>query len=218
MDTMNRVFHDYLDQFTIVFIDIILIYLKTPEEHEEHLHKALERLSREKLYAKLKKCEFWLDSMSFLGQVIFGEGVAVDLEKVKAVVEWTRPTSMFKIQSFLGLASYYRCFIEGFSKLSEPLTALTRKNVCFVWMDKCEQSFQELKRRLVTAPVSALPIKSGNFVVYSDASKKGLGCVLMQNSNVITDASCQLKSYEQNYPTHNLELAAVVFALKIWRY
>jgi hypothetical protein len=118
----------------------------------------------------------------------------------------------------LGLAGYYRRFIEGFLKLSGPLTTLTRKNARFVWTDECEQCFQELKRRLVTAPVLALPTESGNFVVYSDASKKGLGCVLMQNDNVIAYASCQLKPYEQNYPTHDLELATVVFALKIWRH
>ena len=107
MDMMNKVFHDYLDQFTIVFIDDILIYSKTSEKHEERLRKALESLRREKLYAKLKKCEFWLDNVSFLGHVISGEGVTVDLEKVKVVVEWTRPTSVFEIQSFLGLVGYY---------------------------------------------------------------------------------------------------------------
>ena len=218
MDTMNKVFHDYLDQFIVVFIDNILIYSKTSEKHKEHLGKALERLRREKLYAKLEKCEFWLDSVSFLGHMISCEGVVVDQEKVKAVVEWTRPTSMFKIQSFLGLASYYRCFIKGFSKLSGPLTALTRKNARFVWTDECDQSFLELKRQLVTAPMLALPTKSGNFVVYSNTSKKGLGCMLMQNSNVIAYASRQLKSYEQKYPIHDLELVAVVFALKIWRH
>jgi hypothetical protein len=125
---------------------------------------------------------------------------------------------MFEIRSFLGLAGYYRCFIEGFSKLSGPLTALTRKNAHFVWTDECEQCFQELKRRLVTVPVLALPTESGNFIVYSDASKTGLGCVLMQNGNVIAYASHQLKPYEQNCLTHDLELAAVVFALKIWRH
>jgi hypothetical protein len=104
MDTMNRVFHDYLDQFTVVFIDDILIYSKTSEEH---LRKVLERLRSEKLYAKLEKCEFWLDSVSFLGHVISGKGVVVDPEKVKVVVEWTRPTSVFEIWSFLGLAGYY---------------------------------------------------------------------------------------------------------------
>jgi hypothetical protein len=107
MDTINRVFHDYLDQFTVVFIDNILIYSRTSKEHEEHLRKVLERLRNEKLYATLEKCEFWMDSVSFLGHVIFGKGVAVDPEKVKAVVEWSRPTSVFKIQSFLGLAGYY---------------------------------------------------------------------------------------------------------------
>jgi hypothetical protein len=160
-------------------------------------------------------CKFWLDSVSFLGHVISSEGVAVNLEKVKAMVEWTRPICVFEIQSFLGLASYYRRFIEGFSKLSGPLTALTRKNARFIWMDEYEQCFQELKRRLVTAPVLALPTESGNFLVYNDASKKGLGCVLMQNDNVIAYASRQLKPYEQNYSTHDLKLAAVVFALKI---
>jgi hypothetical protein len=146
MDTMNRVFHDYLDQFTVVFIDDILIYSNTSKEHEEHLRKILERLRDEKLYAKLKKCEFWLDSMSFLRHVISGKGVAVDPEKVKAVVEWTRPTSVFEIWSFLRLAGYYRRFIEGFLKLSGPLIVLTRKNAHFVWTDECEQCFQELKR------------------------------------------------------------------------
>jgi hypothetical protein len=126
MDTMNRVFHDYLDQFIAVFINDILIYSRMSEEHEEHMRNALERLWREKLYAKLEKYEFWLDSVSFLGHVISGEGVAVDLEKVKAAVEWTRPTSVFEIRSFLGLVGYYQRFIEGFSKLSGPFTALTR--------------------------------------------------------------------------------------------
>jgi hypothetical protein len=138
IDTINKVFHDYLDQFTIVFINDILIYLRTSEEHEKHLQKALERVRREKLYAKLEKCEFWLNSMSFLEHVISSEGVAVDLEKVKAVVEWTRPTSVLEIRSFLRLTGYYLCFIEGFSKLSGPLTALTRKNAHFIWMDECE--------------------------------------------------------------------------------
>jgi hypothetical protein len=218
MDTMNRVFHDYLDQFIVVFIDNILIYSRTLKKHKEHLQKALERLRREKLYVKLEKCEFWLDSVSFFRHVISGEGVAVDPEKVKVMVEWTRPTSVFEIRSFLGLAGYYQRFIEGFLKLSGPLTTLIRKNARFVWTDECEQCFQELKRRLVTAPMLALPTESGNFIMYSDASKKGLGCVLMQNGNVIAYASRQLKPYKQNYPTHNLELAAVVFALKIWKH
>jgi hypothetical protein len=118
--------------------------------------------------------------MFFLGHVISSEGVAIDPEKMKAIVEWTRPTSVFEICSFLGLAGYYRRFIEGFSKLLGPLTTLTKKNPRFVGTDECEHSFQELKKRLVTTPMLALPMESGNFVVYSDASKKGLGCMLMR--------------------------------------
>ena len=107
MDTMNRVFHYYLNRFTIVFINDILIYLKMLEEHEEHLRKALERLRGEQLYPKLEKCEFWLDNVFFLRQVISREGIAVDPEKVKVVVKWTRPTSVFEVRSFLGLTGYY---------------------------------------------------------------------------------------------------------------
>ena len=120
--------------------------------------------------------------------------------------------------SFLGLAGYYRKFVEGFSKIASPLTNLTRKNVKFQWTDSCEQSFMELKQRLVSAPILASPTGSEGLVVYNDASKCGLGCVLMQNRRVIAYASHQLKDYEKNYPTHDLELAAVVFALKIWRH
>ena len=131
------------------------------------------------------------------------------------MVEWTRPISVFEIRSFLGLAGYYRHFIKGFLKLSAPLTALTQKNARYVWTNKCEKSFQELKKQLITAPVLGLPMGSDNFVVYNDASKKGLGCMLMQNGNVIAYASHQLKTYEQNYPMHDLELAVIMFALEI---
>jgi hypothetical protein len=218
MDLMNWVFHDFLDQFVVVFIDDILIYSKSLEEHEDHLRRVLQRLREKRLYAKFSKCEFWLDKVIFLGHVVSRDGISVDPRKVEAVVNWERPTNVHEIRSFLGLASYYRRFVEGFSKLSGPLTALTRKNARFLWTDECEQSFQELKRRLVTAPVLTLPSESCGFVIYSDASRKGLGCVLMQNSKVVAYASRQLKSYELNYPTHDLELAAVVFALKIWRH
>jgi hypothetical protein len=142
----------------------------------------------------------------------------VDPAKVQAVVEWERPTSVQEIYSFLGLAGYYRRFIERFSSLSGPLTAFTRKNAPFVWSDKYEASFQELKRRLVTAPVLTLPMESVRYVVYTNASKKGLGCVLMQQGRVVAYASSQWKNHEKNYPTHDLELAAIVYALKIWRH
>jgi len=132
-----------------------------------------------------------------LGHVVSKDGLAVDPAKVQAVVEWERPTSVQEIRSFLGLAGYYMRFIEGFSSLSGSLTALTRKNVPFVWSDKCEASFQELKRRLVTAPVLTLLIESVGYVVYTDASKKVLGCVLMQQGRVVAYASRQLKEHEK---------------------
>nr|CAN61139.1 hypothetical protein VITISV_009489 [Vitis vinifera] len=169
MDLMNRVFKPYLDQFVAVFIDDILIYSRSREEHEGHLSIVLQTLRDKQLYAKLKKCEFWR-------------------------------------------------FIEGFSKIVLPLTKLTQKGVKFEWSDDCECSFQELKNRLVSAPILTIPSGSGGFVVYSDASHQGLGCVLMQHGRVVAYASRQLKPYERNYPTHDSELADVVFALKIWRH
>ncbi|PNY01683.1 retrotransposon-related protein [Trifolium pratense] len=218
MEYMNRIFHPYLDRFVVVFIDDILVYSKTEEEHAEHLRIVLKTLQEKKLYAKLSKCDFWLKKVSFLGHVISSGGISVDPSKIDAVLKWGTPESVFEIRSFLGLAGYYRRFIEGFSKLALPLTQLTRKGRAFVWDDTCEKSFQELKRRLTTAPVLILPKPNEPFVVYCDASLMGLGGVLMQNGQVVAYASRQLKVHEKNYPTHDLELAAVVFVLKIWRH
>ncbi|KAA0064121.1 pol protein [Cucumis melo var. makuwa] len=191
MDLMNRVFKEFLDTFVIVFIDYILIYSKTEAEQEEHLRMVLQTLRDNKLYAKFSKCEFWLKQVSFLGHVVSKAGVSVDPAKIEAGTSWPRPSTV---------------------------SELTRKGAPFVWSKACEDSFQNLKQKLVTAPVLTVPDGSGSFMIYSDASKKGLGCVLMQQGKVVTYASRQLKSHEQNYPTHDLELAAVVFALKIWRH
>ncbi|KAL0540162.1 hypothetical protein IC582_024392 [Cucumis melo] len=218
MDLMNRIFHRYLDQFVIVFIDDILVYSVDRESHEEHLRIVLQTLREKQLYAKFSKCEFWLKQVVFLGHVVSAKGVSVDPQKVEAIVNWERPINATEVRSFLGLAGYYRCFIEDFSRLALPLTALTRKNVKFEWSDKCEQSFQKLKKRLVTAPILVLPVTGKDYVIYCDASRLGLGCVLMQDGYVIAYASRQLKEHECNYPTHDLELAAVVLALKIWRH
>ncbi|XP_063942791.1 uncharacterized protein LOC135150428 [Daucus carota subsp. sativus] len=218
MDLMNRVFKKYLDKFVIVFIDDILIYSKTTEEHAEHLKTALEILRKKKLYAKFSKCEFWLEEVQFLGHIVSREGIKVDPAKIEAIMNWERPKTPTEIRRFLGLAGYYRRFVRDFSRIATPLTKLTRKNEKFIWNEKCEESFQDLKKRLVSAPVLSLPDDQGNFVIYSDASYKGLGCVLMQHDKVIAYASRQLKPHEQKYLTHDLELAAIVFALKIWRH
>ncbi|KAL0549287.1 hypothetical protein IC582_013768 [Cucumis melo] len=218
MDLMNRVFREFLDTFVIVFIDDILIYSKTEAEHEKHLRMVLQTLRDNKLYAKFSKCEFWLKQVSFLGHVVSKAGVSLDPAKIEAVTGWTRPSTVSEVRSFLGLAGYYRRFVENFSRIATPLTQLIRKGAPFGWSKACEDSFQNLKQKLVTAPVLTVPDGSGSFVIYSDASKKGLGCVLMQQGKVVAYASRQLKNHEQNYPTHDLELAAVVFALKIWRH
>nr|XP_016463287.1 PREDICTED: uncharacterized protein LOC107786335 [Nicotiana tabacum] len=215
MDIMKRVFKPYLDLFVIVFIDDILIYSRSETDHVEHLRIVLQTLQDHKLYAKISKCEFWLKSVAFLGHVISGEGVKVDSQKIEAVKNWPRPTD---IRSFLGLAGYYSHFIEGFSSISSPLTRLTQKKVKFQWLDACEKSFEELKKRLTSAPVLTLPEGTEGLVVYCDASGVGLGCVLMQHGKFIAYASRQIKAHEKNYLTHILELAAVVFALKIWRH
>ncbi|GJY68135.1 putative reverse transcriptase domain-containing protein [Tanacetum coccineum] len=174
MDLMNRVCKPYLDKFVIVFIDDILIYSKDEKEHEEHLKAILELLKKEKLYAKFSKCEFWI---------------------LKTPTE---------IRQFLGLAGYYRRFIEGFSKIAKPMTKLTQKGIKFDWGEKEENAFQLIKQKLCSAPILALPEGSEGFVVYCDASHKGLGAVLMQREKVIAYASRQLKVHEKNYTTHDL--------------
>ncbi|GJS32629.1 putative reverse transcriptase domain-containing protein [Tanacetum coccineum] len=188
------------------------------KEHEEHLRTILELLKKEDLYAKFSKCEFWIPKVQFLGHVINSEGIHVDPAKIESIKDWVSPKSPTEIRQFLGLAGYYRRFIEGFSKIAKPMTKLTQKKVKFVWGDKQEAAFQTLKQKLCSAPILALPEGSEDFVAYCDASIKGLGVVLMQRDKVIAYASRQLKIHEKNYTTHDLELGAVVFALKIWRH
>ncbi|GJQ93229.1 putative nucleotidyltransferase, ribonuclease H [Tanacetum coccineum] len=218
MDLMNRVCKPYLDKFVIVFIDDILIYSKNKEEHGEHLKTILNLLRSEKLYAKFSKCDFWLDSVQFLGHVIDSSGVHVDPAKIEAIKNWAAPTTPTEVRQFLGLAGYYRRFIKEFSLISKPLTKLTQKNKPYVWGDDEEEAFQTLKLKLCSAPILSLPEGSEDFVVYCDASLKGFGAVLMQREKVIAYASRQLRKNEENYTTHDLELGAVVFALRLWRH
>ncbi|GJU22506.1 hypothetical protein Tco_1155848 [Tanacetum coccineum] len=217
MDLMNCVCKPYLDKFVIVFIDDILIYTHDEKEHEEHLKTILELLKKEELYAKFSKCKFWIHTMKFLGHMIDSSGIHVDPTKIKADKNWASPTTPSEIRQFLGLAGYYRRFIEGFSKIAKPMKELTQKDRKFDWGEEQETAFQLLKQKLCVAPILALLEGSDDFVVYCDASIKGLGAVLMQRMMVIPYASRQLKIYEKNYTTHDLELGAVVFALKIWR-
>ena len=156
MDLMNRVFLKYLDKCVIVFIDDILVYSKTKEEHAEHLRIVLGILRKERLYAKWSKCEFWLRQVQFLGHVIGREGIMVDPAKIEAVSNWERPRNPTEVRSFLGLARYYRRFVQDFAKIATPLTKLTRKTEKFEWTDKCEESFQELKRMINNRPSTGI--------------------------------------------------------------
>ena len=218
MDLMHKVFQPYLDQFVIVFVEDILINSQSEWEHEYHLRIVLQLLRDHHLYAKFSKCEFCLTEVRFLGNVVSASAVSVDLEKVEAVMSWERLKSVFEIRSFLGLGGYYRRFIEDFSRLAAPMPRLTRKEVKFDWDGRCKEAFQELKRRLISTLILIVPDRGQGYIVYCDASRAGLGCVLMQSGRVVAYGSHQLKNHEQNYPTHDMELAAVVFALKIWCY
>jgi hypothetical protein len=156
--------------------------------------------------------------IAFHRHILVVEGIEVDPSKEETVSKWKQPSSVYEIRSFLGMAGYYRCFIKGFSSIAKPLTELLKKDNKFVWTLKCEESFQDIKKKRTAALVLTLPDIHQSFVIFCDASRQGLGCVLMQNEKVIAYASRLLKPHEQNYPTHDLELAAIVHALKIWRH
>ncbi|GKD85290.1 putative reverse transcriptase domain-containing protein, partial [Tanacetum coccineum] len=185
---MNRVCKPYLDKFVIVFIDDILIYSKDEKEYKGHLKAILELLKKEQLYVKFSKCEFWIPKVQFLGHVIDSRGIHVDPAKIESIKDWAYPKT----------------------------PKLTQKGIKFNWGEKEENAFQLIKQKLCSVPILALPEGSEDFVVYCDASHKGLGVVLMQREKVIAYASRQLKVHEKNYTTHDLELGSVVFALKIW--
>jgi hypothetical protein len=218
MYLMNKVFMQYLDKFVVVFIDDIVLFSKMKEEHEEHLRLVLEKLRSHQLYAKFSKCDFWLTEVAFLRHIISAGGISVDPGKVGDVLNWIPPTTASEIWSFLGLAGYYRRFIKDFSKIAKPMTKLHEKNKAFEWTKECQTSFEELRKHLTLVPVLILPDLTKKFGIYCDASHQGLGCVLMQEGQVVCYASRQLRKHEENYPTHDLELSIVVHALKIWRH
>ncbi|CAO1940470.1 unnamed protein product [Urochloa humidicola] len=180
MYLMNSIFFEELDVFVIIFIDDILIFSKTEEEHAKHIRIVLQKLRDHRLYAKLSKCEFWLKRVPFLGHILSKNGVEVDPSKVNDVLNWKQPKNVKEVRGFLGLAGYYRRFIENFSKIAKPMTELLKKEVPFKWSDACEEAFQILKTKLTTAPVLAQLDITKSFDVYCDASRIGIGCVLMQ--------------------------------------
>jgi hypothetical protein len=169
MNLMNKVVMEYLDRFVMVFIDDILIYSKSGSDHEEHLRLVLQKLRENKLYAKYSKCEFWINEVPFLGHIISNGGISVDPAKVKEIVGWSIPSTVTDVWSFLGLAGYYQRFIEGFSKIAKPMTSLLEKGREFKWDWKCQDSFNQLKFRLMSPPVLVMPDLHKGFDIYYDA-------------------------------------------------
>ncbi|GJY35745.1 putative reverse transcriptase domain-containing protein [Tanacetum coccineum] len=178
MDLMNRVCKPYLDKFVIVFIDDILIYSRDEKEYEEHPKAILELLKEEKLYAKFSKCEFCIPKVQFLGHVIDSRGIHIDPAKIESIKDWASPKTPMEIRQFLGLAGYYRRFIEGFSKIAKSMTKLTQKGFKVDWGEKEQNAFHLIKQKLCNAPILALPEGSEDFVGISDASTQELGSVV----------------------------------------
>jgi hypothetical protein len=214
---MNDIFCEWLDDFVVVYIDDILIYNSSLEEHAEHLRKVFQKLRENKLYAKLEKCEFGVTEVDFLGHRITQEGLMMDDHKVKAILNWEPPKSILTLKSFLGLASYYRKFIKNFTKIAAPLTNLLKKSaVTYDWEEACDEAFETLKGILVKAPVLKLPDFDKSFEIHSDASDFAIGGVIVQDGRPVAFENKKLSETERRWPTHEKEMWAVIHCLKTW--
>jgi hypothetical protein len=222
MHLMHQTFRDQLDDFVIVFLDDILIFSKTLEDHERHVRTVLDILRKEKLYAKESKCELFKSEVEFLGHHVGGNGIRMMESKVKAVQEWPTPTKSTHVRSFLGTAGYYRKFIRDFSKIAAPLTDLTKDNVTFLWTSLQEEAFRKLKSMMAEAPILILPDPNLPFVINTDASGYAVGAVLQQDQGrglqPIAFLSKKMLDAETRYPVHEQELLAIIHSLSTWRH
>jgi hypothetical protein len=223
MHLMHQTFRAFLDEFVLVFLDDILIFSKTLEEHERHVRQVLEVLRKEKLYAKESKCELFKTEVEFLGHLVGRDGVRMMEDKVKAISEWPAPTKVLDVRAFLGTAGYYRKFIKDFSRVAAPLTDLTKEDVKFHWTSTHQHAFDSLKAAIKAGPVLALPDPDLPFVVHTDASGFAVGAVLSQKQSdgslrPLAFLSKKMLDAETRYPTHEQELLAIIWALKSWRH
>ncbi len=218
---MNNVLRPYLNKFVLVYLDDILIYSKTPEDHLKHIQLVLDILRKHKLFAKLSKCAFGTTNVDFLGHVVSSEGIKVDPNKIAVIKDWPRPKTQKDVRSFLGLAGYFRGFVKDFASVARPLTELTSKTVQWKWTQVQQKAFDSLKHALVTAPVLTTPDFTKPFIVYTDASDKAVGAVLLQDQGdgpqPIAFHSRKLMPAEVNYHPGEQELLAIVDALTTWR-
>ena len=179
---MDEVFQDYLDKFMIVYLDDIVVYSKNVDEHLHHLQLIFNRLREHKLYAKLEKCQFMQKQIKFLGHLVSADGIRVNPDKVKAIVDWPTPTTVKDIRSFLGISGYYRKFIQNYSKVAAPLTELLKDEQRFKWGEEQQSAFDLLKHATTSAPILTLPNMQLPFKVTTDACSRAIGAVLSQNN------------------------------------
>ena len=221
MAMMNDVLRPYLDKFVVVFLDDVLIYSETEEEHAEHVEKVLEALRANQLYAKLSKCKFGQKEINFLGHTVTGSGIAVDQQKIKSILDWPVPKNVSDIRSFLGLAGYYRRFIHAFAATALPLSELTKNEVPWRWTEREQNAFMQVKKLMTEAPVLVTPDQSLPYQVWTDASGSAVGAILLQDQGnglqPVAYHSRKLSSAEKNYPVHEQEMLAIVDALRAWR-
>jgi hypothetical protein len=226
MRVMQDCLREYLDVFCCAFLDDVLIYSDTLEEHKRHVQLVLDKLREHQLYAKKSKCEFYKKTISFLGHVISKDGIAMEKDKVKAVCEWPPLKTVHDVKSFLGLAGYYRRFIAGFSRICAPLSDLTKgnnqKNSPINWKDEQQNAFDEIKKAISTEPVLILPDPKLPYTIQTDSSGFAVGAVLMQDQGKglqpIAFMSKKMLPPEKNYPVHEQEELAIICALKEWRH
>ena len=205
-----------------VYMDDILVYTLTIEEHRELVRRVLQILKENKLFLKPEKCEFEKEQVNYLGVVVSAKGVSVDPKKVEAIKTWPRPKWLVEVQEFIGFLNFYRRFIEGFSKIARPLHNLTKKGAEFIWTDECQSAFDELKERITSAPILAMARDEGLMKIEADACQYAVGGILLQEQNgeykPIAYYSKSLNDTERNYDIHDRELLAIMKTLKEWRH
>lgn len=215
---MNQILQPYLDRFVVAYLDDIVIYSNSMEEHVEHLRTVFRVLRENELFVKREKCTFATEEVQFLGHVIGHGKLKMDEPKVKAIMEWEAPTKVTELRSFLGLVNYYRRFIEGYSRKAAPLTDLLKKGNTWEWSERCKEAFEELKAAVCQEPVLALPDFSLPFELHTDASDYAIGGVLMQNGHPIAFESRKLNETERRYTVQEKEMTAIVHCLRVWRH
>jgi len=213
---MNILLEPLLRKCAVVFIDDILIYSKTWDDHLQHIRAVLTLLQQHKFQVKLSKCSFAKQQLTYLGHIVSSEGVATDPTKIESIKNWPRPANVKDLRSFLGMAGYYRRFVAQFGIISKPLTNLLRKGTLYVWTPETETAFQALKKALISAPVLALPNFSIPFVVETDASNKGIGAVLQQQGHPVAYVSKALGVKAQGLSTYEKECLAILMAVEHW--